>query len=87
MKKKDDNNNDEQDDDAKVDITDTDGNESDSEDEIMSENGDSDHAIIDRDIVNCTTKTRSGRVVIPQEILKDYETGGSVLESYNQAIT
>ena len=34
--KEDDNNNDDQDDDDKVDITDTDGNESDSEDEIMS---------------------------------------------------
>ena len=44
----DDNNNDAQDDDNKLDTIDTDGNYSDSEEEIMSEDGYSNHAVIDR---------------------------------------
>ena len=69
-----DSNNDGQDDDAKVDITDTDGNESYSEYGIMSEDEYADHSVIDRESVNWTKKTTSGRVVIPPERRKDYAT-------------
>ena len=59
------NDNEEQDDDYKVYITDTDGIESESEDGIMPEDEDDDHTVIDRECLNRTTTTRSGRVLIP----------------------
>ena len=68
-------------------ITDTDGNESESEEEIMSEDEDADNADIDRESVNRTTKTISGRVVIPSAIMKGYETVSSILDIYEQAVT
>ena len=68
--KGDDNNNYEQNYGSKVDIRDTYGNQSDNEDKIMSEDEDADHDIIDRESVNCTTTSRSVRVVIPPASLK-----------------
>ena len=53
----------------------------------MSEDEDDDHAFIDRECLNWTTTRRSGRVVIPPARLKDYETGGARLDSYEQAVT
>ena len=76
----DDNSNEDQDNDAKIDIVDTYGNESDSEDEIMLEDEYFDPAIIDRESSNCTKTTISGRVLIPPEILEDYETENARLD-------
>ena len=72
---------------AKVDITDTDGNKSGSQEEIMLEDEYADHAVIDIEIINWTTTTRTGRLLIPPEILKDYETGDAILDRYKQAVT
>ena len=85
--KEDDNNNDEQYDDDKLGITDTGGNESASEENIMSEDEDADHAVIDRESVNWIKTTRSGRVMKPPSRLKVYESGGASLYSYKQAVT
>ena len=81
------NKNDEKDDDAKVYTIGNDGNESYSEDEIMLEDEDADRAVIDRESANRKTTTRSGIVLIPPEILKDYETGDAILDRYKQAVT
>ena len=82
LPQKDNSNNEEQDDHAKVYIIDTDGNESDSEDKIMSEDKYADHSVIARDYVTETKTIRSGMAVIPPEIMKDYEIGGARLDSY-----
>ena len=82
LPQKDNSNNEEQDDHAKVYIIDTDGNASDSEDKIMSEDKYDDHAVIAREYVTETTTRKSGMAVIPPEIMKDYEIGGARLDSY-----
>ena len=80
------NNNNEQDDDAKLDMTDNYGNESDNEDKIMSEDEGDNNTVIDIQRFNWETKTRSGRVVIPPARLKYFETCGASLDSYKQAV-
>ena len=51
----------------------------------MLEDEDADHAVIDIEIINWKTTTRTGRLLIPPAILKDYETGGASLDIYEQA--
>ena len=85
--KEDGSNNEEKDDHTEVDTTETDGNKSDSEYKIMLEDEDADHSVIDIESVNRKTTTISGRVVTPQAILKDYETGVASLDRYEKAVT
>ena len=81
------NKNDEQDDGDKVEITDNDVNESDSEEKIMSEYVGTDHAVIDRESANQKTTPRSGRVAIPPARPKYYKTGVTSLDRYGKAVT
>ena len=82
-----DNTNEYQDNDDKIYTTDTYGNESESGYQIMSEDENADHTVIDINNVNWTTPTISGRAVIPPVILKDYKSDKTILDSYKKVVT